>query len=543
MRIKSKAVVLSSVMVLVFLFILLSGVLVAPNQPVTTANLVTQRLAPTSVSSTPTSVATATAEPTAIPTPTALPPTATPEPTATPTPIPPTATPEPTATPTPVVAPVIPFAERFTFRKTDTVRYLKPGIIHVQRLETGPIRLNVLLFDMTSPELNLRVALQDDWLSGVARTSTFARANNAIAAVNGDLFSGNGLPQGMTMSDGKLALAPKRRATFAYSKDTGPFIGYFTQNFTWSSSVIAANGERHSLEVLNTTCKDNWLCIYNDLYHQIAAAPNDVRVVLDAASQVTAIKQEVSVAVGTGQQVLVGKGLAGKWLLQNAKVGDKLDLNMVTDPDYHNFQQIVSGGPVFLRNGQFVQDCLCNLEDCTDSKQKDVLCEEFTTEWKLLHYLSVRMPRNAIGYTPDKSVLMVAVVDGYQAGYSIGMTQHELADLMTEFGVGTAMELDGGGSATMFVDGKVASHPSDGNGSVERMVPDALVFQWNDQATDGATNGPSTTPAARNSTPAPTSPTPASKYGTTPAPTVANPTQKSVRSTPTATPRSGGSNK
>jgi len=443
----------------------------------------------------------------------------------------------------------VPFIDRFNFRQSDDVTLLKPGVIHMERVASGPIRLNVLLFDLTAPEFQLRVALQDDYLSGVSRTSTLAKDNNALAAVNGDLFSGTGLPQGMTMTDGKLVMAPKRRATFAWGKD-GPFIGYFTQGFTWPSSIEAANGEYHSLEVLNTTCEDNWMCIYNDMTHQLPPTYNDTKVVVDATGTVTAISKQSSLKVADGTQILVGRGTAGEWLRENVNVGDKLNLNMVTDPDYHQFQQIVSGGPVFLRNGQFIQDCMCYLEDCGQSQQKNVLCEEFTTDWKETHYLTVRMPRNAIGYNDDKSVLMVAVVDGYQPGYSIGITQKELAGLFTEFGMTTAMELDGGGSATMWLDGKLASRPSDGNGytSVERMVPDAVMFYWNDgdiPANDGSGEGGTGTGTGNGNlsgsgetTPYPYS-TPTPKSGTrTPGTTqkITSPPGKTTGTSPKTTP-------
>ncbi|HEX2915133.1 MAG TPA: phosphodiester glycosidase family protein [Chloroflexia bacterium] len=480
---------------------------------------------------------TTTQSPTATTAPTA---TATPQPTATPSP---TAT--ATATPFPTITPVItasaskvPFSQRFTFRKNDIVEYLKPGVIHVKRQAPGPLNINILFFDLTAPEFNLRVALKDNWLSGVERTSSFAKENNALAAVNGDLFSGVGLPQGMTMSDGKLALAPKHRATFAYSPTSGPFIGYFTEGFTWPSSIVAASGERHSLEVLNTTCKENWLCLYNDLYHSLPYGSNEVKVTLNSLNEVTAITQEGKLAIPSGNQVLLGKGQAGKWLLENVKVGDKLTLNLVTDPPYDKFQQIVSGGPVFLRHGQFVQDCMCNLDDCGDTKQKDVTCEEFTTDWKLTHYLTIQMPRNGIGYNADKSVLMVAVVDGYQPGFSIGITQKAFADLFLEFNMESAMELDGGGSATMWLNGKLASHPSDGGGSVERMVPDAVIFQWNDSAgsnstlplpnsteTPGNTDTTTTPGGSGNSGNRPT-PTGANSYSSTPAPTRSPSTRK-----------------
>lgn len=477
------------VVLLCLLFSLLSGCAADPTPAVQGLNPTT----PAQAAATTAPDLTATAAsllPTSTPVPTATPePTATPQPTATPTPVP-TPTPIPVPTATPLIkldAPKMPFIDRFTFKKGDVVNELKPGVIHMQRVQTGPIRVNVLLFDLTAPEFRLRVALPDDYLSGVSRTSILAKDNNALAAVNGDLFSGTGLPQGMTMSDGKLAMAPKRRATFAFGKD-GPFIGYFTQGFTWPSSIQATNGEYHSLEVLNTTCQANWLCIYNDLTHQLPPSYNDVKVVLGPNNEVTAIRTDATVKVEPGTQVLLGRGTAATWVKANVKVGDTLGVNMVTDPDYRKFDQIVSGGPVFLKDGKFIQDCMCFLEDCSQSAQKDVICEEFTTDWKESHYLTIRMPRNGIGFNADKTMLMVAVADGYQPGYSIGMTQKELAALFTEFGATNAMELDGGGSATMWVDGKLASRPSDGNGSnsVERMVPDAVVFYWDNAPTSPA---------------------------------------------------------
>lgn len=556
-RIISLSRLATVILLSVLLSLLLSGCAADENTPTPVA----RNLGPTATAQ-PDSTATAAPVPTGTLIPTDTPfPTAIQAPTPTPTAIP-TPTPILPPTSTPLVrldGPKVPFIDRFKFRESDDVTLLKPGVIHMQRVASGPIRLNVLLFDLTAPEFQLRVVLQDDYLSGVSRTSTLAKDNNALAAVNGDLFSGIGLPQGMTMTDGKLAMAPKRRATFAWGKD-GPFIGYFTQGFTWPSSIQAANGEYHSLEVLNTTCEDNWMCIYNDMTHQLPPTYNDTKVVLDSTDTVTAISQQSSLKVAESTQVLVGRGTAGKWLRENVNIGDKLNLNLVSDPDYHQFQQIVSGGPVFLRNGQFIQDCMCYLEDCGQSQQKNVLCEEFTTDWKETHYLTIRMPRNAIGYNDDKSVLMVAVVDGYQPGYSIGMTQKELAGLFTEFGMTTAMELDGGGSATMWLNGKLASRPSDGNGytSVERMVPDAVVFYWNDgdiPANDGS-GGDGTGTGTGNgnlsgsgeTTPYPyptTTPRTASSITRTPTPTqkITSPPTKTTgttqKNTPTPTKTSG----
>ncbi|MGH9820300.1 MAG: phosphodiester glycosidase family protein, partial [Pyrinomonadaceae bacterium] len=50
---------------------------------------------------------------------------------------------------------------------------------------------------------------------------------------------------------------------------------------------------------------------------------------------------------------------------------------------------------------------------------------------------------------------------------------YDLAALLLDLGATDAMNLDGGGSTTMFLDGSVVNHPSDKEG--ERAVSDALV--------------------------------------------------------------------
>ena len=77
-------------------------------------------------------------------------------------------------------------------------------------------------------------------------------------------------------------------------------------------------------------------------------------------------------------------------------------------------------------------------------------------------------PRTAIGIDTDTNHLLILVVDGRQPGFSEGMYLNEVADLLLEFGVEQAMNLDGGGSTTLvFSEGKegarVVNSPSDGS--------------------------------------------------------------------------------
>jgi hypothetical protein len=89
--------------------------------------------------------------------------------------------------------------------------------------------------------------------------------------------------------------------------------------------------------------------------------------------------------------------------------------------------------------------------------------------------LANRNPRTAVGITATNQLLMVTV-DGRTAA-GLGMTFNELANYMRNLGCINAMNLDGGGSTTMWTSpGGVRNTPSDGS---ERSVTSALAV-WSD---------------------------------------------------------------
>ncbi|MBN2358658.1 MAG: phosphodiester glycosidase family protein [Deltaproteobacteria bacterium] len=96
---------------------------------------------------------------------------------------------------------------------------------------------------------------------------------------------------------------------------------------------------------------------------------------------------------------------------------------------------------------------------------------------------SVRHPRTAVGLSRDRQTLIMAVVDG-RSSVSIGMTCAELAALMREMGAYTAINLDGGGSSTMWLRSLgVVNDPSDGS---ERTVSNHLAVQANGSGAPGS---------------------------------------------------------
>jgi hypothetical protein len=84
--------------------------------------------------------------------------------------------------------------------------------------------------------------------------------------------------------------------------------------------------------------------------------------------------------------------------------------------------------------------------------------------------LCARHPRTAIGVDGDGRMLLV-VVDGRRRK-SVGMDLVQLASLMKRLGAVSALNLDGGGSSTMVVRGRVVNKPSDGR---QRPVSSAVL--------------------------------------------------------------------
>lgn len=78
----------------------------------------------------------------------------------------------------------------------------------------------------------------------------------------------------------------------------------------------------------------------------------------------------------------------------------------------------------------------------------------------------VRHPRTALGLDRQSRTLILAVIDGRQSGYSEGLSERELAELMAELGCHNALNLDGGGSSVMVLcepgkEARIMNRPSD----------------------------------------------------------------------------------
>ena len=124
-------------------------------------------------------------------------------------------------------------------------------------------------------------------------------------------------------------------------------------------------------------------------------------------------------------------------------VGEVVRISTLTTPNLKGAKTALGGGPSVVVGGKAVH---------------------FTDTYG-------RHPRAAIGWNREHFFLVE--VDGRQRNLSLGMTLNELAAYMVKLGCSEALNLDGGGSATLWVLGTVMSSPSEGH---ERPAANALVL-------------------------------------------------------------------
>ncbi len=109
----------------------------------------------------------------------------------------------------------------------------------------------------------------------------------------------------------------------------------------------------------------------------------------------------------------------------------------------------VSGGPVLVQNGQV---------QVTNNE-----------EWKFAgKAIDDRHPRSAMGYTADGQLILL-VIEGRFPGKAEGATLTQTAEMLVSLGCVEGLNLDGGGSSCLLVNGKQTIQPSDKEG--QRAVP------------------------------------------------------------------------
>ncbi len=136
--------------------------------------------------------------------------------------------------------------------------------------------------------------------------------------------------------------------------------------------------------------------------------------------------------------------------------GMPVTITVATEPDLTGVQTGLGTGPMLVHEGR-VREVTARMSE-------------------QLH------PRSALGWN-DK-YLFLAVADGRQPRLSVGIRLSQMAAFMAELGCKEVINMDGGLSTTLMLNGAVINHPSDGvrtqqgvtNAGRERPIANAIVI-------------------------------------------------------------------
>ncbi len=314
---------------------------------------------------------------------------------------------------------------------------LADGVKHIRMVKyinSRPVKINIVEVNTKiNPNIEIAPQLASTNLKHRATIRTIASRNNSIAAVNGTYFKPqNGVPLGTLMIDKKVYTGPiHNRVAMGIGKNE------FKMAQVQFNSTLKAG--RQSLKIDNIN-QPRMLSTYTLLYTRDwgLTSPTPPKYGVNIAIQnnkITAISYG-STAIPENGYVISGP----KAKLEPFFMAKKIELDIKMVPQWENIDHIISGGPYLIKDGEVFIDV---------TAQK-------------LGAITGKNPRTAIGYTAHNEFIMVTV-DGREHA-SVGMTLGELARMMKGFGCINAMNLDGGGSTVMYVQGKVVNNPAQKGG-------------------------------------------------------------------------------
>lgn len=336
---------------------------------------------------------------------------------------------------------------------------LSEGIKHTSTARfttSGWLDINTLEVDFSNKDNSIDVLYGNEGLGKTSTVSDMAKQTGAVAAINADFFdTKTGSPIGQIVSKGKLISAPPDKnlygklSSFNLDNKGNAFLDYWTYNI----SMDMPSGETIPVATYNKASNGQYLSLYDSHWGQTPGPKNKQKhtevIVYKDGTVIEVRNDKPKTSITEGNYAIVANGNnAAK--LSMLIPGDKVNINISTNPGYKDLQLSISGGTMLVKDGAITP---------------------------ITHDPSPKpTARTAIGSNKDGSKLFLVTVDG-RNGKSIGLTEKDMAKLMHDLGAFNALNLDGGGSTTMTVRSlgereiKTVNNPSDGQ---ERKVTTAI---------------------------------------------------------------------
>jgi exopolysaccharide biosynthesis protein len=174
-----------------------------------------------------------------------------------------------------------------------------------------------------------------------------------------------------------------------------------------------------------------------------------------AVQHAFASQQSPKAIMDSSRSFYLKKALYEKYLVTVAGTDTRKQLAFKKSFRKWKVETAVGGGPALLQEGDIM---ITNNEELKFGGKA----------------INDRHPRTAMGYTKDQK-LVIMVVEGRNPGKAEGASLIQLARLLKDAGCWEALNLDGGGSSCMLVNGKETIQVSDKSG--QRPVPAVFIIK------------------------------------------------------------------
>lgn len=346
----------------------------------------------------------------------------------------------------------------------------EPGISYRNdRIPSEPWSIHVLKIDRSRKDLGFFSAHARDRVLGVSVLAQQAKAvppefGRAIAAVNGDFYLRDnptyaGDPRGLQIVNGDLISAPDTVCVW-FDTDGNPHLDEVKGDFqvTWPDGRKTPFG-------LNQPRTGRTAVLYTPTYGPSTRANGGRELLLEkdgtgswlplAASQsyrarVREIQTNGNTRLTIQTNIMV-LSLPPQMLssLPELTPGLLLEISTATTPDLKGVKAAIAGGPAIIKDGK----------PFALKSPPPGIGNDYSQRSKY-----ERHPRSAIGWSATHFYFVTA--DGRQPGLSVGMKLAELAEYMKKLGCTDAMNLDGGKSAQMWMNGRIMNDPCQGEDTV-----------------------------------------------------------------------------
>lgn len=348
-------------------------------------------------------------------------------------------------------------------------KQIHPGVEHAQvdhKLGSDPVKINLLRLDLRKVRLDVHHAL--DKAIGLETTSSIATRKGAVAAINAGFFRLDksefaGDASGILIINGTLfsePVGPRAFLTVLNGKSSAVYFDRASKREFW---LELSWKHRLNLDGINRERKPGEIIVYLPEFGPTTLTPDDgVEVVVEKIKSKQLIRGKGNNPIPSDGFIISASGEAARKLEEvlilnrniksSANFSDVPYDRRIEEIDKLSEMDVVGGLPQLIKDGKI---------DITWEQEKAAKA-----------FVENRHPRTAVAKLKDGKFLMMTV-DGRQPGVSVGMSLQELAEYLFSLGAVDAMNLDGGGSTTMFLDGKVVNSPSDKEG--ERKIGDAIL--------------------------------------------------------------------